>query len=207
MFAALDASAFVLLIPFVEALFSGRSNEGAAALDAAVNDPDLMTRLLDGTVYRFVDVQGDPLEAIQGIIVLILALFVLKNVFDFGRTYLVARVEQAVTRDLRNEVYDHVLDLDLAFFGRTRVGQITSRMTHDVEKLRTLITKEMAKILSSVFEFLVAVGFMVTAKLPSWLLQRRMYFCNTSLLDNFKSPGSLASIQTLAPPPRLPAVV
>ena len=166
-FAALDASAFVLLIPFVEALFSGRSNEGAASLDAAVNDPDLMTRLLDGTVYRFVDVQGDPLEAIQGIIVLILALFVLKNVFDFGRTYLVARVEQAVTRDLRNEVYDHVLDLDLAFFGRTRVGQITSRMTHDVEKLRTLITKEMAKILSSVFEFLVAVGFMV---ILSWKL-------------------------------------
>jgi len=166
-FAALDASAFVLLIPFVEALFSGRSNEGAASLDAAVNDPDLMTRLLDGTVYRFVDVQGDPLEAIQGIIVLILALFVLKNVFDFGRTYLVARVEQAVTRDLRNEVYDHVLNLDLAFFGRTRVGQITSRLTHDVERLRTLITKEMAKILSSLFEFLVAVGFMV---ILSWEL-------------------------------------
>jgi len=118
-------------------------------------------------VYRFVDVQGDPLEAIQGIIVLILALFVLKNVFDFGRTYLVARVEQAVTRDLRNEVYDHVLNLDLAFFGRTRVGQITSRLTHDVERLRTLITKEMAKILSSLFEFLVAVGFML---ILSWKL-------------------------------------
>lgn len=166
-FAVLDASAFVLLIPFVEALFSGRSTEGAASLDAAGTDPDLMTRLLDGTVYRFVDVQGDPLEAIQGIIVLILALFVLKNVFDFGRTYLMARVEQAVTRDLRNEVYDHVLNLDLAFFGRTRVGQITSRLTHDVEKLRTLVTKEMAKILSSVFEFLVAVGFMV---ILSWEL-------------------------------------
>ena len=165
-FAVLDASAFVLLIPFVEALFSGRSDDGGASLDA-VTDPDLMTRLLDSTVYRVVDVQGDPLEAIQGIIVLILALFILKNVFDFGRTYLVARVEQAVTRDLRNEVYDHLLNLDLAFFGRTRVGQITSRLTHDVEQLRTLITKEMAKILSSVFEFLVAVGFMI---ILSWKL-------------------------------------
>ncbi len=168
-FAALDASAFVLLIPFVETLFSGPTtgvgtvsgSVGAGGAGAVGTNPDMMTRILDATVYRIVDVQGDPLQAVQGIILLILAIFVVKNLFDFGRTYLVARAEQAVTRDLRNEVYDHLLDLDLAFFGRTRVGQITSRLTHDVEQVRRLITKELAKILSSGFEFLAAVTFMV----------------------------------------------
>jgi subfamily B ATP-binding cassette protein MsbA len=126
-----------------------------------------MTRLLEATVYRIVDVEGDPLQAVQGIILLILAIFVIKNVFDFGRTYLVARAEQSVTRDLRDEVYDHLLDLDLAFFGRTRVGQIASRLTHDVEQVRRLITKELAKILSSGFEFLAAAAVMV---ILSWKL-------------------------------------
>ncbi|HZD03457.1 MAG TPA: ABC transporter ATP-binding protein, partial [Longimicrobiales bacterium] len=80
---------------------------------------------------------------------------------------LVARVEQGVTRDLRDEVYDHLLKLDLAFFGRTRMGQIISRLTTDVEQLRTLVTRQLAKILSSVFEFASAVAFMVAI---SWRL-------------------------------------
>ena len=157
-FAALDASAYVLLIPFVDALFAAGPTGG---------DSDLMSRLLDVTVYRVVDIQGDALQAVQGIIVLIVVVFVLKNVFDFARTYLVAWVEQSVTRDLRNEVYDHVLRLDLSFFGRTRVGQITSRLTHDVEQLRRLLTTELARLLSSGFEFAVAVAFML---LLSWKL-------------------------------------
>lgn len=166
-FAALDASAYVLLIPFVDTLFRAGPSGGAPALSGEPGGPDLMTRLLDATVYRLVDVQGDPLQAVQGIIVLILVVFLLKNVFDFARTYLVAWVEQSVTRDLRNEVYDHVLRLDLSFFGRTRVGQITSRLTHDVEQLRRLLTTELARLLSSGFEFAVFVALMLVL---SWEL-------------------------------------
>ena len=161
-FAVLDASAYVLLIPFVNALFGSAPSEGSVGGEA-----DPMSRLLDVTVYRVVDVQGDALQAVQGIIVLILVVFLLKNVFDFARTYLVAWVEQSVTRDLRNEVYDHVLRLDLSFFGRTRVGQITSRLTHDVEQIRRLLTTELARLLSSGVEFVVAVAFML---LLSWQL-------------------------------------
>mgnify|MGYP001829018573 CR=1 FL=1 len=166
-YAGLDAFTYVLLIPFVGALFGegdGSALPGAGGQGAEVG---LMDRILDATVYQVVDLQGDRLEAVQGIIVLILATFALKNVFDFLRAFLVARVEQGVTRDMRNEVYDHLLELDLAFFGRTRMGQIISRLTHDVEQLRTLITKEMAKIISAVFEFAVALFFMLAL---SWQL-------------------------------------
>ena len=172
-FAALDASAYVLLIPFVDALFAGGRSGGGGGISGGAGDAtlggdaDLMSKLLNATVYRIVDVQGDALQAVQGIIVLIVVVFLLKNVFDFARAYLVAWVEQSVTRDLRNEVYDHVLRLDLSFFGRTRVGQITSRLTHDVEQVRRLLTTELAKLLSSGFGFAVAVTFML---LLSWKL-------------------------------------
>lgn len=163
-FAAIDASIYVMLIPFVEALFvdgpAGRL-AGPLPTDGDAGRSGLITDLLDATVYRLVDVQGDPLHAVQGIILLILAAFALKNLFDFLRGFLVAQVEQGITRDLRNQVYDHLLELDLAFFGRTRMGQIVSRLTHDVEQLRTLVTRELSKILSSTFEFGVAVIFML----------------------------------------------
>jgi len=160
-FAVADAAVFILLIPFVEALFV--SGGGAAGAGSGSG----MDRLLDATVYRWIDLQGDPLDAIQGIIILILLVFLVKNVFAFARAYLMARVEQGVTRDLRNRVYDHLVELDLAFFGRVRMGQIVSRLTTEVELFRSLVTGELAKMVAAVFEFVVAMVFML---LISWKL-------------------------------------
>jgi len=163
-FAALDAFSLALLIPFLRALFaSGRGDgEGAPGEPGSADAEGLLETLMDRTVGRLVDLDGDPEAAVQGIILFILAVFLVKNLFDFLRTYLVARVEQGVTRDLRNEVYDHLLNLDLAFFGRTKTGQIVSRLTHDVGQLRTLVTKQLARAVSSVLEFGAAVALMVS---------------------------------------------
>ncbi|KPJ84416.1 MAG: hypothetical protein AMS19_00685 [Gemmatimonas sp. SG8_23] len=159
-YAVLDAATYVLLIPFVEALFVSGGAAGSTSASA-------MQRLLDATVYRWVDLSGDPLVAIGRIIVLLMGTFALKNAFAFVRTYLLARAEQGVNRDLRDTVYDHLVELDLGFFGRTRTGQIVSRLTTEIEQLRMLVTREMSRLLSSVFEFIVALLAML---LISWKL-------------------------------------
>ena len=160
LFAVLDASVYVLMIPFVETLFSSAGGPGFASETG-------MDRLLDATVYRWVDLAGDPLEAIGQIIALIILVFLVKNVFHFSRTYLVARVEQEVNRSLRNQIYGHLVGLDLSFFGRTRLGQVVSRLTTEVEQFRRLVTTELFRVLSSGLEFSVAVIAML---LISWQL-------------------------------------
>lgn len=163
-FAGLDAFSFLLVIPFLNVLLGDPS----APRPGSINTGDAMLdRVLNGTIGRLVDFQAPPEEAIRGIIVFLLVVFAVKNVFDFLKTYLMARVQQGVTRDLRDRVYDHLLDLDLAFFGRTKMGQILSRLTYDVEQLRVLVAKELGKVVSSVFEFLTVV---VAAILISWKL-------------------------------------
>jgi subfamily B ATP-binding cassette protein MsbA len=164
LFAALDAFSFLLIIPFLRVLFTDTGGEAPASV--SVGD-DLLDRILNGTIGRLVDLQAPPQEAIWGIILFILAIFALKNVFDFLKTYLMARVQQGVTRDLRDNVYDHLVDLDLAFFGKTKMGQILSRLTYDVEQLRVLVAKELGKVVSSLFEFAATV---VGAVVISWQL-------------------------------------
>ncbi len=160
-YAVFDALTYVLLIPFMEALFvSGGGGGGSTSASA-------MQRVLDASVYRWVDLSGDPLVAINRIIVLLMMVFAVKNVFAFARTYLLARAEQGVNRDLRDTVYDHLVSLDLGFFGRTRTGQIVSRLTTEIEQLRMLVTREASKLISSVFEFVVALMAML---LISWKL-------------------------------------
>ena len=147
-YAGLDAFSFVVLIPFLATVFGEVDGGGGSA-----GTPASVDRALDVTVGRFVDLNGDPLIAVGGIIVFILILVALKNAVDFARAYLTARVEQGVTRDLRDRVYGHLLELDLAFFGRVRAGQIISRLTHDVEQLRTLVAREFTSAVKSVLEF------------------------------------------------------
>jgi subfamily B ATP-binding cassette protein MsbA len=159
-FAALDAAVYVLLIPFMQALFV----KGSTSVTASNNG---IQRLLDATVYRWVDLGGDPLVAVGRIIVIMMVLLAVKNVFFFARAYLVARAEQGVNRDLRNRVYDHLVELDLAFFGRVRMGQIVSRLTTEVEQMRALVTSELSKMLSAFFEFGTAVVGML---IISWQL-------------------------------------
>jgi len=159
-FAVLDAAAYVLLIPFVDALFADGAGPRAGAGNA-------MGRLLDATVYRWVGPEADPLAAVGRVIVLILVVFAVKNVFFFARAYLVARVEQGVNRDLRNRVYDHLVGLDLAFFGRVRMGQVVSRLTTEVETLRSVVTAELSRLVSAGFEFAAALTAML---LISWKL-------------------------------------
>ena len=155
--AALDALSVVLLIPFLHTVF----DDGAGARP----EPDLVDRALEFTVGRFVDLDGEPQSVVVGVIVFIVVVVACKSAFDFARSYLAARVEQGVTRDLRRRVYGHLLDLDLGFFGRMRTGQIVSRLTHDVEQLRTLVTSELIKSLKSTLEFAAAVCLMMAISL------------------------------------------
>jgi len=159
-YALFDAAVYVHLIPFVDALFV------SGGAPRVVSDT-AMERLLDATVYGWVDLGGDPLVAIGRIIVLIIAVFLGKNMFGFLRAYLLAHAEQGVNRDLRNTVYDHLVELDLAFFGRVRTGQIVSRLTTEIEQIRTLVTREMSRLVSASFEFVVACAAML---LISWKL-------------------------------------
>ena len=164
-FAALDAFSFVLLIPFLGTVFGnmpGTGSESAGGVGSSAGEPDRVRQAMDATVGRFVDLEGgDPLAAVTGIIAFIVAVVACKNVVDFLRAYLTAKVEQGVTRDLRNRVYGHLLELDLSFFGRTKTGQIVSRLTHDVEQLRTLVTKELVATVSAVWMFAAALYWMI----------------------------------------------
>jgi len=163
-FAGLDAFSFLLVIPFLNVLLADPS---AARPESVSTGDAVLDRVLNETIGRMVDFQAAPEAAIRGIIVFLLVIFAFKNVFDFLKTYLMARVQQGVTRDLRDRVYDHLLELDMAFFGKTKMGQILSRLTYDVEQLRVLVAKELGKVVSSVFEFLTVV---VAAVLVSWKL-------------------------------------
>jgi ATP-binding cassette subfamily B protein len=75
----------------------------------------------------------------------------------FAQTYLTQLVGQKAMNDLRVQVHSHVLSLSAAFFDRTPLGRLMTRLTSDVEAL----TEMFASGLVSLVGDLVRLGFIL----------------------------------------------
>ena len=103
-------------------------------------------------------------------IAFIVILIVFKNIAAVLQTFFLARVEQGVLFDLRRTLFGHILGLDLEYFARSRIGELLSRMTADVDRLKGAISEAMVNVAKQA----VLLGvFLAIALMASWKLTRR----------------------------------
>lgn len=152
-FAVFDALTIVALIPLLNKMF------GAPTITA--KDGGDVARILEATIGRVLTPDMNPSQVLLAINLFILAVFLIKNIFDFLQSYLVVKIEQSVTRDLRDQSYAHVLHLDMRFFGKTRAGQIIARLTSDADQLRNLVTRNLAKFATSILQAIITIAIML----------------------------------------------
>ncbi|HET7322176.1 MAG TPA: ABC transporter ATP-binding protein [Longimicrobiaceae bacterium] len=164
-YAGLDAFSFTLLIPFLALLFKGGSGMPSGA-DLLGGGSGMVHRVLEWSVGELVQ-SASPLTALRNVVVLLFGVYLLKNVALYLQQYTVSVVQGRVTRDLRDDVYRHLIRLGFPYFQKTRTGQIISRVTVDVDQIRTLVTENLAKALSSAIQviFFLAIMLMLSWKL------------------------------------------
>ena len=162
MFTALDALSFLVMIPFASKIFGAKGSDLNNGSPLNFGDLGPLGRLLDNTVGRIITANLSEEQALARMVMAILLVFLIKNLFDFLKNILVVRLEQSVVRDLRNQVYTHLLELDLRFFNRTKSGDIIRRLTADVDQLRSLLTNNFFSLLTSSLQVAFAVYIMLT---------------------------------------------
>src|SRR3954454_4538915 len=67
-----------------------------------------------------------------------------------AQTYLSNIVGQRVMHDLRTRVYAHLQRMSLAFFTRTRTGEVQSRIANDIGGVQNVVTSTATSIASNV---------------------------------------------------------
>ena len=88
--------------------------------------------------------QGDRVGLICSAIV---GLFVLKGAGSYFSVYLMADAGQRLVRDLRTELFAHVLGQSTAFFGERATGRLLSRLTNDVSRLQQVVSETFGDLL------------------------------------------------------------
>lgn len=165
--AALDAFSLSLLSPFLAVLFSGGEfGPGGASEMFGGGAGRVVGSVMSMVIGTGAD-QRTPMQALYVVVAVIFVALLLKNMALYAQNYTTALVEGLVTRDLRNDIYAHLLRLGFPFFQRTRAGQIISRVTGDVDQMRSLVTNNLIKTVSSVIQAIALITFLV---IISWRL-------------------------------------
>ena len=86
-----------------------------------------------------------------------IAIAVVTGALGVWQTLLSNQVGQSVMHDLRTKVYRHLQRLSLAFFTRTRTGEVQSRIANDIGGIENVVTSTATSVLSNVTTVLASV--------------------------------------------------
>lgn len=97
----------------------------------------------------------------------IIALFLIKGIFDYGQSYLMSYVGQRIIADLREKIYNHLQSLSLSFFTRHPTGVLMSRIINDVNLVQGAVSEAVTGLIK---DFFTIIGLVVVVFYRDWRL-------------------------------------
>lgn len=90
-----------------------------------------------------------------------------RGVFSFLQTFLAERASQGVAYDLRDRLFGKIERLSFAYFDQAQTGQLLTRLTSDVEQIRTFVGTGIVQLAAAAIMF---VGTLVLLIELNWRL-------------------------------------
>lgn len=86
----------------------------------------------------------DADSAARDLVLLFLAALVIKNFASYGSAYCSVVVQEGLVRDLRRQLYRHLLRLELSVFQRIRGGQLAASVVSDTDQVKLVVVAALA---------------------------------------------------------------
>ncbi|MDP4581345.1 MAG: ABC transporter ATP-binding protein/permease [Saprospiraceae bacterium] len=154
--------------------------------------PWLVQKMVDDHIV-YSDVEGLLKLSIIFIIVLFLHAFL-----TYLFTYLSGVLGQAVVRDLRIKIFNHINRFNLSYFDKTPIGTSTTRTINDVETINTVFSQGVITIIADILTLIVvlAIMFITSWKLTLIALTTSPFLVIASYIFKEKVKTSFQSVRT-----------
>jgi subfamily B ATP-binding cassette protein MsbA len=137
--------------------FRGRMALAVVAMLVEAAGVLLVARLVK---YVVDDVLVDTPGSVGWIAIALLGAFAIKGVGAYVSGYLMTDVGHRVVRDLRDQLYQHILNQSAAFFSRRTSGQLVSRITNDVSQVQRAASETVADLIRESVTVLGLAGYL-----------------------------------------------
>ena len=143
-------------------------------LGVAVAAMTLYAAASGGLVYLFKPIFDDVLLAVLPdrsrfslVVVGILGFSVAKGIGAYFSTYLMTDVGQRLVRDLRNQLFGHILGQSAGFFAQRTTGGLMSRMMNDIARIQQVVSETLGDLMRETITVVVLAGllFFIDARL------------------------------------------
>ncbi len=155
---------FVLIIPILEILF--KTSQTVYQLKPFAWNVEV----IKNNAYYYVSVYIEQNGGIQTLLllgILLVLMTALKTGIAYLASYYIIPLRSGLVRDLRNQMYDKITDLNIGFFKKHKKGDIMSRMTSDITEVEVSIMSSIELLSKNPIMILI---YLLTMLALSWRL-------------------------------------
>ncbi len=164
--AFLTLFSFAVIIPILEMLFG--IHEGH--YEFMPMDSGSLKEVAINNFYYYTQVMiadWGPSGALAGLAALLVVMTGLKTGVTYLSSYFIIPMRSGIVRDIRNYMYDKILNLPISFFTEARKGDVMARMTGDVAEIENSIMSSLDMFFKNPIMIIVCLVMMVAI---SWQL-------------------------------------
>ncbi len=167
LYALFSTLSFVSLIPMMKVLFNNAERITKKPVYKGILDIiNYGTDYLYYSITHLSDTKGKQYSLIL-VVALVITTFLFKNLFNYLASNHLMHLKNGVLKDLRNKMYNKIIDLPVSYYSEKRKGDIMARMLGDVNEVQNsffsileLIVKEPMTIV-----FTIITMFAISVKL------------------------------------------
>jgi ATP-binding cassette subfamily B protein len=150
-------SSYLQLLPYIRPQWKIITQAFVCTLGFTVFWP--IQAALAGKIANFIG-QGNmvALAQLAGVLALV---FLFQKILQFGQDSLMAKAALFVALDLRKQVYAHLVRLNLSYFETAQTGDLTYRLTEDIDRIGEVVNKVFHDFVPCVLQLIVVLGYMI----------------------------------------------
>ncbi|QDO94219.1 ABC transporter ATP-binding protein [Formosa sediminum] len=173
LYAFFSSISMLSLLPMVKVLFEEGEKLRVKPVYNGIKDFDLnyLENYLNYLITNMNETNG-PLATLITIVGFVLSTFLLKNVFSYLSILYMTYLNNGILKDLRQDVYNKVISLNVAFFSNERKGDLISRMTADINTIKV----SFMSVLMMIREPLTILFTLIAMIAISWKLSVFVFF-------------------------------
>lgn len=161
LYAVFSALSFVVLMPLFEVIFK---KDKALTLTEPVYEgfTSAGSYINDYFGYFIAQQVGENKEqTLILVIILIISVFILKNLFSYLGFYFITFLKNGVLKDIRNDLYNKTTSLPVSYFSEKRKGDIMARIGPDVIEIHYSFLSILELIFRDPLMIIVTICFML----------------------------------------------
>ncbi|WP_353097984.1 ABC transporter ATP-binding protein [Empedobacter brevis] len=164
LYALFNVIALAFMMPILGVLFGEKNTAVISKPVYSGSLGDLKQFFSDYSAYYMNEVSQTegPVYVLAISCVIFIAAFLFRNIFSFLSETCLVDLRSGVTRDLRVDIHNKIIDLPVAYFTEKRKGDMINRISSDVNEVESNILNSIVEIVRSPIMIIVFVGVLFT---------------------------------------------